>query len=268
MPERTITRYQHACVRSNLQSSGILSRTEKVAQVDLVRQRFLQTAFDNTPASGFRNNMGLISKFKGSLLGKSKEKSGGLDGGGVASSSSATSDPTSSSTTAATTTGPAEIASITTTIMVPPAEQCLSPPASITPVLSSAQAATSEIVSPPPNNNINPWTRSYQIVQKREPELIEDYEKHLNSLQDDSSTSVDLSNQQSIPAAMEHMLQDREKKQWRVSLFGKDVKIRSQTEKLVKFLIWSDPIVKNAVNAQPYAALAWSGVSLLLPVSN
>jgi hypothetical protein len=33
-----------------------------------------------------------------------------------------------------------------------------------------------------------------------------------------------------------------------------------------QFLLWSGPIVKDALSAQPYAALAWSGVSLLLPV--
>ncbi|OKL62324.1 hypothetical protein UA08_02515 [Talaromyces atroroseus] len=37
-------------------------------------------------------------------------------------------------------------------------------------------------------------------------------------------------------------------------------------DKLVSFLSYSDPTVKQTANAQPYAALAWSGVSLIIPL--
>ena len=63
-------------------------------------------------------------------------------------------------------------------------------------------------------------------------------------------------------------MKDRENKQWKISFLGHNVKIRKQVESLTKFLQWSDPLVKTAVSTQPYAALAWSGVSLLLPVSS
>lgn len=42
---------------------------------------------------------------------------------------------------------------------------------------------------------------------------------------------------------------------------------REQVERLAKFVLWSDEIVKSALSAQPYAALACSGVSIALPVS-
>lgn len=51
------------------------------------------------------------------------------------------------------------------------------------------------------------------------------------------------------------------------TMLEKDAEIRKQVERLAKFLIWSDEITKNALSAQPYAALAWSGVSMLSPVS-
>jgi hypothetical protein len=95
-----------------------------------------------------------------------------------------------------------------------------------------------------------------------------DYKKHLASLQDDATLSADLSTPRSVESIVNKLWEDREKKQWRVSLLGKDIKIREQAERLAKFLLWSDPIVKNAVSAQPYAALAWSGVSVLLPVGS
>jgi hypothetical protein len=93
-----------------------------------------------------------------------------------------------------------------------------------------------------------------------------DYKTHLASLQDDAAASGDLSTPRSVENIVRQLLKDREKKQWRVPLLGRDIKIREQAERLAKSLLWSDSIVKNALSAQPYAALAWSGVSLLLPV--
>ncbi|KAL6799970.1 hypothetical protein J3E68DRAFT_397046 [Trichoderma sp. SZMC 28012] len=44
--------------------------------------------------------------------------------------------------------------------------------------------------------------------------------------------------------------------------------IRQEIEKLAEFLLWSDSIIKAAVNTEPHVALAWSGVSLFLLVSH
>jgi len=113
------------------------------------------------------------------------------------------------------------------------------------------------------SNDIDPWTRAYEIVQKREGELIADYKKHLASLQGDATGSADLSTPQSVESIVSKLLKNREEKQWRL---GNDIKIREQAERLAKLFLLCDPIVQKAVSAQPYAALAWSGVSLLLPV--
>lgn len=43
---------------------------------------------------------------------------------------------------------------------------------------------------------------------------------------------------------------------------------REEVKKLAKFLLLSDSIVKTAVNTEPHAALAWSGISLFLLVSD
>ena len=116
--------------------------------------------------------------------------------------------------------------------------------------------------SPPPTD---PWTVAYEIVQEREPELMIDYKKHLASVY---GGDADLSTPRFVESIVNKFLDDREAKQWRVPLLDSDIRIREQVEWLVKFLLWSYSIVKTAVTAQPYAALAWSGASLLLPVSN
>jgi hypothetical protein len=93
------------------------------------------------------------------------------------------------------------------------------------------------------------------------------YNTHLASLQHDQEHGSGVPNERSVKLVVNQLLDDREKKKYRVPLLKKDVKIRDRVEKVARFALWFDPVVKNAVSTQPYAALAWSGASLLLPVS-
>ncbi|KAI9928609.1 hypothetical protein MW887_001824 [Aspergillus wentii] len=82
----------------------------------------------------------------------------------------------------------------------------------------------------------------------------------------DGDSGPDLWSKDSVEATVKKLLEDRDQKQWKITIMDRDIKIRSQLERLTKFLLWSDPVVKTAVSCQPYAALAWSGVSLILPL--
>jgi len=104
--------------------------------------------------------------------------------------------------------------------------------------------------------------RAYLMLQEREPELAELYENHLTT----HNFLTGSLTPESAKSMVEKLSQEREKKQWRINLFQKKMKIREQAEKLIKFLLVSDKVIKTALSAQPYAALAWSGVSIVLPV--
>ena len=69
-----------------------------------------------------------------------------------------------------------------------------------------------------------------------------------------------------IETIVKSKLEDREANQLVINLGKNSVKVREQGEKVIKFILWSKDIVSQALSAQPYAALAWSGVSILLPV--
>ncbi|KAF2458453.1 hypothetical protein BDY21DRAFT_220776, partial [Lineolata rhizophorae] len=205
----------------------------------------------------------LSKKIKDRLSRKTEEKPGGeaKESGGVSSSPAPTSGPTKTS-------------SVTTVTTQPAPHVKSSVPRSLSPVPTSPapapsptdQPAVSDKASPPACADIDPWARAYEIVQERERELMADYKRHIASLQDDAAASGDLLTPRTVESVVNKLFEDREKKQWRVSLLGNDVKIREQVERLAKFILWSDPVVKNALSAQPYAALAWSGVSMLLPL--
>ncbi|KAK8121512.1 hypothetical protein PG999_005632 [Apiospora kogelbergensis] len=111
------------------------------------------------------------------------------------------------------------------------------------------------------------WAKAYGDFVKREPELATDFKKHLATISDaaaaDATGSLSPDRARSI---VEQLQKKREEEQWHITFYGKDVKFRAQAEKLAKFFLWCNDIVKGALSAQPYAALAWSGVSILLPL--
>ncbi|KAJ6110055.1 hypothetical protein N7486_002290 [Penicillium sp. IBT 16267x] len=111
------------------------------------------------------------------------------------------------------------------------------------------------------------WARAFELFGKRDhDDAMKKYIGCLGSLQDESVPDVDFANRQSIEAIVKKLLAVREQGQWKLTIYDHDIKIRSQVEKLLKFLAWSIPIVTKAVSTQPYAALAWSGVSLIIPL--
>ncbi|KAK1764670.1 hypothetical protein QBC33DRAFT_546789 [Phialemonium atrogriseum] len=210
--------------------------------------------------------MGHLSKIKDRLSRKIKKRpdAGAEQGGGVSSSPSpATPDLISTFTTAAPASGPVKTSPITTTTAQPSPEQAapLAPnPASASPI-SVPQPTVSD--TPSTSDDADLWTMAYELAQEREPELMADYNKHL---QGNTTASANLSNREWVKSIVNELLEDRKEKQWRVSIRGKEVTVQEQVQKLAEFIRWSDPIIREAVSTQPYAALAWSGVSLFLPL--
>lgn len=201
--------------------------------------------------------MTLFSKFRSGRKSRKTENSEDATDNVVPNAASSTASvphqAQTSTTGPASQSSPGQAAFASSTPDTPPSSLHLDP---------ATQQNTTEVALPRPKEELDLWARAYEILQAREPGLVSDFAKHLASLHGDS----DPLSPRSIQSIVTRLLDDRDKKQWRVSLLGKDVKIREQAEKMVKFLIWSDSIVSAVVSSQPYAALAWSGVSLLLPV--
>lgn len=110
--------------------------------------------------------------------------------------------------------------------------------------------------------------RAYGALRDREHELVETYERYLASDGGSHSTPADPSlNPGHIETIVGQKLQDHDEKQWVMHLGTQPIKVREQGEKIIKFILWSNKFISAAVSTQPYMALAWSGVSILLPVS-
>ena len=109
------------------------------------------------------------------------------------------------------------------------------------------------------------WERAYESLKLRNPSLVKVYEQHLAAfigLPGDCS-QIDRSH---IQAVINKRLKTREESQLIVRLGSHSASVREMGENVVTFILWSKDVVSSALSAQPYAALAWSGVSLLLSV--
>ena len=107
------------------------------------------------------------------------------------------------------------------------------------------------------------WKQAYDTLELREPDLMCAYKLLLTPTRTNLTASL---NPEMIETIVKSKLEDREANQLVINLGGKSVKVREQGENVIKFILWSKDIVSQALSAQPYAALAWSGVSILLPV--
>ncbi|MCJ1264872.1 hypothetical protein MMC22_004747 [Lobaria immixta] len=110
------------------------------------------------------------------------------------------------------------------------------------------------------------WMRAYNALERRDPELLAAYASHLTPTYSSTAPTRRALSPELIEAVIETQMHDDEAKKLVFHLGTHSIKVREQGEKVIKFILWSNDFISAAVTAQPYAALAWSGVSVLLPL--
>jgi hypothetical protein len=202
--------------------------------------------------------MGLLDHIK---RGKAKIQRGremGVDRGqGSSSPASATTDQLPAPSLLTSTT-PAKLTS------KPAGSSDPQPPKDLSTAALSIRVADRTTITTSTSESPDLWKSAFDKFREEEPDLLSDYDRHVFGA---TAVNAGLASREAIETVLNKLLKDREKKQWTISVLSHDIKIRAQVERVVGILKWSDPLVKDALSAQPYAALAWSGVSLLLPVS-
>ena len=116
-------------------------------------------------------------------------------------------------------------------------------------------------------DQIDLWDEAYKKLESEQPKLFERYKRCIVASDDESATplSLNLDNvdsdhrEQYLANLIEKRLQTIQKQEW--STAGDIYK------KIVKTVLFAKDFVGQAVSNEPHAALAWAGVSMLLPVS-
>lgn len=112
------------------------------------------------------------------------------------------------------------------------------------------------------------WCRAYKDLKNKEPDVALAFDQYCNP----ATTAPSLipstySNPDQIAQFVQSKLDERESERLVVNFFGKPVKLREQSEKLIKFVLWSKDFVSAALKSEPHAAIAWAGILLIMPVS-
>ena len=112
------------------------------------------------------------------------------------------------------------------------------------------------------------WTRAYEDLKKKEPVVTLAFEQYCRPASTTTSSTTDtFSNPDQIAQFVQSKLDKRECERLVLNLFGKPVKLREQSEKLVRFILWSKDFVSVVLKSEPHAAIAWAGISLIMPAS-
>ncbi|KAM6476251.1 hypothetical protein HDV62DRAFT_396184 [Trichoderma sp. SZMC 28011] len=109
--------------------------------------------------------------------------------------------------------------------------------------IASTAASTADDLSGEGNEL---WAQAYTLAKERDNQLMDDYERHIASLEGVSVDGKSFSAPHDVQVHVNQLLELRQRKEIQVSIMGHDITMREQIEKLAKFLLWSDAIVKSA----------------------
>jgi hypothetical protein len=137
---------------------------------------------------------------------------------------------------------------------------------------SSRDASTTGLQLLKPIHDL--WNEAYEELKGKEKGLIKDYEvimsKNLigvvastNSMFLDSN----ITRHEQMEALLEDKLAQVKSEVWKLKFGDKVVPVQDLAALVVGIINWAEQYVNAAVSANPYASIAWAGVSLLLPVS-
>lgn len=113
------------------------------------------------------------------------------------------------------------------------------------------------------DDNQSLWALAFQDLEKVNPELIEKFkycmgfDNEADSVQNSESITKEIAQNAFVK------INDLSKE----AISGKSDKVRKYFEQTIKLVISTKDFISAAVVANPYAATAWTGVCLVLPVS-
>ena len=114
------------------------------------------------------------------------------------------------------------------------------------------------------------WDEAYEALRKTNTKLVERYEETIVRIDQEVvhlGPLGSVARQEQLSAFITRRLDSIEKDKTSFVVAGKRVVLQEQVNKVVRIIMFAKDFVSSAVNAEPHAALAWTGVCMLLPVS-
>jgi hypothetical protein len=96
------------------------------------------------------------------------------------------------------------------------------------------------------------WKRAYQGLRKEDKDILSSYEKQISKHN---------------KILIDKKLRGDDITQLTLKVAGKSLRLRELGQKIISFITYSQGYIQAATSLDPHAALAWTCVSILLPVS-
>jgi hypothetical protein len=119
------------------------------------------------------------------------------------------------------------------------------------------------------------WNDAYDELREQEEKLMKDYEATLCA---DLATMVvgstvvlsgsKMERKVQMTALLSTKLEEVKKDTWKLKFGDHDIPLKDLAQPVVGIIQWIDENVSGILSANPYASVAWAGVSLMLPVSH
>ncbi|KAL7935792.1 ankyrin repeat-containing domain protein [Trichoderma chlorosporum] len=113
------------------------------------------------------------------------------------------------------------------------------------------------------------WNAAYEKLRMEDSNLIEEYEKNLPvamvaSL--DLPLALNASIRERMQAVLEYKMKEVNSNVWKLKFRSSEVEVRDLLKPYLGVVSLANEYITGAVSVNPYASLAWAGVSLLLPL--
>ncbi len=114
------------------------------------------------------------------------------------------------------------------------------------------------------------WNVAYEKLKEEDGELVRQYEEDLLSgsvaVALRSTIEAGVSRREQMDTILRRKMDEVNRDTWKLKFGNSEVPVRDVAEPVLGVVSWANDYVANAVSGNPYASIAWSGVSLLLPV--
>ncbi|KAE9376195.1 hypothetical protein N431DRAFT_404374 [Stipitochalara longipes BDJ] len=117
------------------------------------------------------------------------------------------------------------------------------------------------------------WNVAYDELKSKEEKLIEDYEEKLHG---DLTTMLGASavfsgskieRKDLMRVLLTRKIEEVKENTWKLKFGGHEIPVKDLAEPVAGIIEWADDYISGALSANPYASIAWAGVSLLLPLT-
>ncbi|KAL7809038.1 ankyrin repeat-containing domain protein [Trichoderma gracile] len=113
------------------------------------------------------------------------------------------------------------------------------------------------------------WNLAYENLRKEDGRLIDDYEAKIRkNLSADVGCTIgsNLSRRDWMEKILQEKMKEVNNNAWRIRFGSSETQFKDMANNVLGVVNWANEYITDALRPNPYASMAWAGVSLLLPL--